>query len=354
VLPSIPADCSADVTAELQSWVDQLPNHATAELRAGGCYRIEGTLVLANCTNLTLAGNGATLEATTPGTGGRLQRRERSQLNIVNSHDVTVHDLIVRGANPHAGVSPEAYQPAFEAQHAFSLHGDDGVTLDRVQAYDVYGDFVYIGGTAGTPSRHVTVTHSHFERNGRQGISVTDGDDILISRNEIGYVSRSVFDLEPNKRADEARNIRIENNVTGPAHNYWLANKGSGINVGDVTVSHNVMQEPSGALVIVAGPSFGKRGPFTFVDNTFRTTGAVADENAVGAFLFENAAGVRVTGNDVQVPAARHMAGVELRAASEVSVTGNQFTGVTKTVISTAPRPARRPRRRRTSAPAAG
>jgi Right handed beta helix region len=325
-----------DVTAELQSWLDQLPDHATAALRPDGCYRVEGTVELANRHDLVLAGNGATLKATTTGTGGRLARRQRSQLNIVDSENVTVRDLIVRGANPHAGVGAAAYQPDFEAQHAFSLHGDDGVTLDHVQAYDVYGDFVYIGGTVGTPSRHITVRRSRFARNGRQGISITDGEDVLITGNEISDVRRSVFDLEPNKRADEARHIRIDDNRTGRAVNYWLADKGSGINIGDVTIARNVMEAPSGALVIVFGPAFGRRGPFTFLDNNFQTTGAVRDEGAAGAFLFANAGNIRLSGNEVRVPASSRLVGVELRDVIDVVVADNRFTGVTKTLLSDA------------------
>jgi len=337
VVPAtIGADCSTDVTAELQSWLDQLPDHVTAELGTRACYRIEGTVKLDHRRKLVLAGNGSTFKARTAGVGGRIQRRQRSQLNILNSSDITVRDLVVRGANPHAGVGPAAYQPALEAQHAFSLHADDNVTLDRVQAYDVFGDFVYIGGAGGTPSRHITVMHSHFDRSGRQGISVTDAEDVLIDGNAIADVGRSLFDLEPNLRAQEARRIRIENNVTGGATNYWLADKGSGINIGDITVSHNVMQEPTGALVIVKGPAFGTRGPFAFVDNSFWTTGAVSEAHAAGAFLFAHAAGIRISGNEVRVSPAAHLAGVELRDCRDAAVTGNRFTGVTKTIVSSA------------------
>jgi hypothetical protein len=329
---SVTADCSRDVTAELQAWLDQLPDDVTAALGPDGCYRVEGTVVLSRRHDIVLAGNGATFKATTVGTGGRLARRQRSQLSIIDSSNIAVRDLIVRGANPHAGIAEAAYQPQFEAQHAFSLHADDGVTLDGVQAYDVYGDFVYVGGKGGTPSRRITVTRSRFARNGRQGIAITDADGVLITGNEINAVRRSVFDLEPNTRADEVRHIRIENNRTGRATNYWLAAKGSGINVGDVTVSRNVMQAPSGALVIVAGPSFGKRGPFTFVDNVFRTTGAVTDENAIGAFLFAYVAGVRLAGNAVRVAPAARLAGVELRDTSGVVLRANRFIGVTRDV----------------------
>ena len=77
----------------------------------------------------------------------------------------------------------------------------------------------------------------------------------------------------------------------------------SGANVGDVVASHNVMTAPSGALVIVYGPKKGThRGPFTFTDNVFRTTGAVSDEDATGAFLFVNVNGVTIRGNRLTVP----------------------------------------------------
>jgi hypothetical protein len=334
VVPSsITEDCSADVTTDLQSWLDSTPDDARLMLRRGACFRIEGTLELVHRNNLVLDGLGAALKATTRGTGGRLQVRARSQVNIVNSRNVIVRDLKVNGANPYAGTSTRAYQPGFEAQHAFVLLRDDGVTLDHVAASDVYGDFVYIGGAAGHPSRHVTIVDSHFERSGRQGISVTNGDDVQIVGNTIGEVARSLIDLEPNLGSDEARNIRIANNTTGAARNFWLADKGSGVNVGNVTVTHNVMEAPTGGLVFVYGPQRGQRGPFTFSGNVLQVTGAVTDEDAVGAFVFANARNVSITDNRLTVPVDRAMPAVELRATSDVVISDNRFLGTAKPML---------------------
>jgi hypothetical protein len=330
---SIPSDCSVDVSAELQSWFDGLADHVTAALPDGACYRIEKTLVLARRRDLVIEGNGATLKATTTGVGGRLQQRARSQLSIAHSQNITVRNLTVHGANPRGGANSAAYQPGFEAQHGFSLLADDNVTLDRVHASDVYGDFVYIGGAVKKPCRHITVKNSTFERSGRQGISVTNGEDILIASNHISDVGRSMFDLEPNLRGAEVRRIRIEDNTTGAALNYWIANKGVGINIGDVTVSRNVMKSPTGALVIVVGPKFGKRGPFTFANNDFVTTGAVSDEHAAGAFLFVNVSGVAITGNRLRVTGTAQLAGVEVRTSDHVAVNDNRFTGTTRTML---------------------
>jgi hypothetical protein len=114
--------------------------------------------------------------------------------------------------------------------------------------------------------------------------------------------------------------------------NFWLANKGVGINIGDVTASRNVMKAPSGGLVFVFGPKRGKRGPFAFHDNEFQLTGTVTDEGATGAFVFVNAQDVQISGNRVRVPAAHGISGVELRASNDVDLSGNQFTGTVQLV----------------------
>jgi hypothetical protein len=330
---SIAADCSADVTAQLRAFMGSVPNGSTITFPKKACYRIEGILALARRANLEIDGNGATLKATTVGRGDRLSVRARSQLSIVGSTNITVRNLVVRGANPHAGTSLAAYQPLYEAQHAFNLLHDNGILLDRVQAYDTYGDFVYIGGPPGKPSHDVTVARSTFARSGRQGISITNADSVFITANTVDDVARSLFDLEPNVPSAEARDVHITANTIGSIRNYWLANKGVGSNIGDITVQGNTMQGTSGGLVIAFGPKRGLRGPYTFTGNSFTTDGTITDEDALGAFLFSNAHDVTVTGNRVKVGPASQLAGVELRATDGASIAGNHFTGTTQLVI---------------------
>jgi hypothetical protein len=333
---SIAADCSVDVSAALAAWLQSVPNGSTILLAKNGCYRIETTLELRDRHDLVVEGNNATLRAFTAGTGSRLVIRGRSQLAIVGSSNVMIRDLVVRGANPNAGSNADAYQPALEAQHAFVVNGDDHVVLDHVQAYDVYGDFVYIGAAEGSISSHVTVTGSRFARSGRQGISITNGNDVIITHNDIAGVARSLFDLEPNLRDGRVENVRIESNTTGAAVNFWLGNKGSGINIGDITVTGNVARAPTGGLIFVFGPAWGSRGPYRFVDNTFTLTGAVTDENSSGAFTFVHASGITVRGNRVTVASARRIPLVELRGASDVLVQGNRTAGISREVVADA------------------
>jgi hypothetical protein len=330
---SITADCSADVTGQLRTFVASVSDGSTISFPAHACYRIDGTVVLAHRANLAIDGNGATLKATVPGNGDRLAVRGRSQLSITGSTNVTVRNLVVRGANPRAGTSLDAYQPRYEAQHAFNLINDDGVLLDRVQAYDTYGDFVYVGGPPGKPSHNVIVARSQFARSGRQGISITNADGVLITGNHVDDVARSFIDLEPNIPSAEARDVQIVDNTTGAIRNYWLANKGVGSNIGDITATGNVMSGASGGLVIAFGPKRGVRGPYTFTGNRFLTTGLVTDEDARGAFLFSNTHDVAVTGNRISVSPASQLAGVELRATGGATIRDNVFAGTTKPLI---------------------
>ena len=76
------------------------------------------------------------------------------------------HDRHRRESN--AGRSDAVYQPKYEAQHVYRA-GRRHDLLDRVQAYDTYGDFVWVG--PGT--NHLTARNSTFSWNGRQGWAAT-------------------------------------------------------------------------------------------------------------------------------------------------------------------------------------
>ena len=102
---TIAADCSVDVSAALQAWLQSVPDGSTILLAKNACYRIESTVEFRDRHDLLVEGNNATLRAFTAGTGGRLAIRGRSHFAIVGSTNVTIRDLVVRGANPHAGSS---------------------------------------------------------------------------------------------------------------------------------------------------------------------------------------------------------------------------------------------------------
>src|SRR5919204_1996586 len=62
------ATCSAtmpEVSAQIQAWLDSLPNGVTARLGAKRCYRTELPIMIRAKTDYTLDGNGSKLQAFT-------------------------------------------------------------------------------------------------------------------------------------------------------------------------------------------------------------------------------------------------------------------------------------------------
>lgn len=323
-------DCSVDTSVALQAWIDSKPDQSVLPFPAHACYRIDKTLYVRNRHGLTFEGNGVVLKAVSLGD------RTRGQLVFDGGNNITVRNVVIRGANPTAGADRGAYHADFEAQHAFQISGAANMLLDHVQAYDLYGDFVYIGpGKNNVPSRNVRVIDSHFERSGRQGISVTHAVNVTIRGNEISEVARSMFDIEPNDPRQQARSIRIIGNVTGRAGNFWLADKGDDASIGDILISGNRMTAPTGGLIFVFAAGGAYRGPFVIENNEFIANDRVGDESSSGAFFFTHAENVTIRNNAVTFPGSGDMPAVELRDSHHVQVTGNTFTNAGETMLAT-------------------
>ena len=328
VPPNISHDCSKDVTVALQSWINRKPDGSVLKFGAQTCYRIDKTVFVQNKHHLRIEGNGATLKAVLLGD------RNRAQLVLQGGSDLTVHNLVIRGANFDGG-KRNGYHPDLEAQHAFSVSGASDVVLDDVQAYDLYGDFVYIGsGTRGETSRNVTVSNSEFSRSGRQGISITNAVDVTIKGNKIGEVPRSLFDIEPNVPTQQARSIHIIGNTTGAAGNFWLANKGAPASIGDIEISGNRMTAATGGLFFVYSESGPYRGPYVFENNDLIANDKVTDEGSKGAFFLTHAENITIRNNRVSFEGG-DMPAVQLRDSHHVQLTGNKFTGAGETIVAT-------------------
>jgi hypothetical protein len=333
---SIASDCSVDVTAALQKWIQSVPNSSTLRLRRKACYRIDGTVTVAGRQHLTLDGRGATLQAKTGGDKGR------RHLVFLGGRDIVVRNLTVRSTNLNARVPGGAYDGSRAFQHAFSFLGVQQGRLDKVQVYNVFGDFVYIGAgpkiadpKIGVWSRDIKVTNSTFDGSGRQGISITAGKKIVIDRNTIGHAGQTLIDLEANTPDGGAVDVRITRNRTGAARHFWLANKGAGTQIRDIVVEHNRMTEATGALVFVYGPLGGYRGPFRFVDNHFIANNRAFDEGSRGAFFLSRVDGALIRGNVVTFPAGQQMPAVENQDSLNIVVKGNTFTNAGQEIITT-------------------
>ena len=240
---SIVADCSVDMTQNLHVWIASVPDSSTLEFGKDACYRIDGGMVIDDRNDLTFQGNGSTFQVFTEG------HSTRANWTLRGGSNFTFRNMTARGANPNAGLAGEAYVRALEWQHAWRFRGTQGVLLENVQAYDVYGDFVNVSFDSrvpypGPPTRNVTVRNSRFERNGRYGLTVTHGENLVYENNYIGDVRWSSFNVELNHSVDVGRNIRIEGNRFGPAKHHMFVAKGAGTSesVGNIVIRGNVME----------------------------------------------------------------------------------------------------------------
>jgi hypothetical protein len=319
---TVASDCSRDVTGEINDWIASVPDHSTLVFGRGACYRIDGSILVEDRFGLTMEGNGATFAAGTDGDYGR------RHFWFFGGGDLVIRDVTVRGANPYGGAREDAVNLAREAQHAFALQGVQGALLERVQAYDTYGGFVYLSADIrpgrGAWSRDITIRDSRFERNGWQGIAVSAAENVLIEHNYVGDVGMVTFDLEPDASDWGARNVRIVGNTTGPGLLGWLANAGHGSNVSQIYVAGNVMVGPTGVPIInVITPAGAYREGYVFENNRFLVNG----NGWRSGMEFTGITDLLISNNQVMHPPWADISAVGLSDSRGVRVLDNAFTG---------------------------
>lgn len=314
---SIAHDCSRDVTAELQAWIDSVPDGSQLDFAPGGCYRIDRTLRIVERHGLTFDGHGATFRAFTDGRElPPSQARTRSQWSFVFGSNITVQNMTVRGANPNAGRSDAAYVADLEAQHGFVVAGTQNLLIALVRVYDTYGDFVYIGA----PSSHVRVTASAFARNGRQGWTVVGGEDIVFDHNSISETRRATIDMEESSVEATTRHVVFSNNYIGPGRLFLLSNHGAAALVEDVQFLYNDVRGRAMQLHFEGPP--GTRNHIKVIGNS---SDSGASQQGGGLIFFDGATDVQVKDNWQPLQPDRGISGVGLANSRDVEVSGNKF-----------------------------
>lgn len=302
VPPSIPSDCSVDVTAQLQAWLDSLPNGTTADL-AGGCFRAEGTLTLNNRFGITLEGTGATLRASTVGDG------HRSSIRVIDGGQFAVRNLTIEGGYANPGV----HDTTVQWSHGVDLLGPDGVLVENVTVRNVGGDCVY-AGLGALRTRSATVRNVTCDGTGRNGVSAVATNTLAVEGGSYGRIGFIAFDVEPNTTTGSGVDGATFTGATvGP---YYL-------DVGTVVGSNTISNVTFSAITVTAAkggrfrvltPTGMRRTNITVIGNT---SAAAYPGDAVYA---ERTDGLTVANNALPTT------GVELRC---VDVTGLAFAGNT-------------------------
>ncbi len=297
-----------DVTDALQSFIDNLDDGLLVRFHRGGRYRVEGTLFVTN-KSLTFDGQNATIFATTPGT------LERSQWWITGGERIIFRNIIVDGANPHAGMGDNAYNKAREKQHGFRIEGVAGIELDHVKVTDTYGDFVYVARFVQDTTTNVWIHDSTFKRNGRQGIALVAATGVIIERNTFSETRRSTIDLEPNGPAQLVSTVFVLNNTVSRGRLLFIASHGSGP-VNDIVISGNRLPKHVMSIDVMA-PSGQRRKNWIVTNNT-------SDTVSYGRPIrFIAVDGVLVTGN--RQPISGPAEGVRLSNVCGGKVVNNVF-----------------------------
>lgn len=241
----IPADCSVDVTTELNEAFATAREGAVIQLRENGCYRIDGTLSLQDRRGLTIDGNGATFD------GSHVDGdRTRRHMRIRDGGDLVIEDLAIVGSRC---PEPPCEGPGLserERQHGIAVENVDGIRIQRVTIMNVWGDFVYVSQKGdGDRSADVAILDSLLKNSGRQGIAPAGVVGLEVRNNVIIDAGRTVFDFEG--EGDGAQDVLLtDNDVVRPDNatlNVNCADRGTGtvLNQGPIDlVGNRIYQSP--------------------------------------------------------------------------------------------------------------
>jgi hypothetical protein len=272
VPPDIDSTGRADVTAVLQRFIDDAPDGATIQFAADATYRIEGTLHILRRVGLTIDGQGATFVATE-----QTSDPDRAHWWIDASNDIQLTDLTIQGAHP----NPGTYVEDFEWQHGVQIYGGSEIEIGPDVAINGnQGDGVYVARWA----QGVTIHDCTITWNGRMGVAVVAGRDVVVERCRLNNIAFSAFDIEPNEGSDPpegADGITFrDNRIDGPVFSKFFAMGGFGP-ISNVVVTRNVVDDSRSGISVDARPVSGSPG---------RTDIVITDN--VGGGIFEGADGI--------------------------------------------------------------
>jgi chitodextrinase len=279
---SVAADCSRDVTAELQSWINSVPNGATLTFGAGACYRVEGVLLVQGRSGLTFEGKGSTLRATTIGDG------HRSTFRFKDGGGHTVRAFTIEGGYTAQGI----HKTDVQWSHGVELLGTQGALIENLTVRNVAGDCVYLGlGAART--RDATVRDVTCTGTGRNGVSFVAADRSRVERGTYTGIGLIAFDVEPNDIAGFGVDGATVDGATVGSYYLDVGMVIGTAPISNVTFANIVVTAAKGARFRVLTPTTLRRTTIAFTGNTAKST------LAGDAIYVERTDGLTVTGNAI-------------------------------------------------------
>jgi hypothetical protein len=250
--PPVASDCSRDVTADFNAWLNTVPDGSDVFLRRNGCYLSNGTISFQNRHNMSIVGQGATIKAATDVSGNT----NRARLEFDLGGGFVVRDVILQGRNFTADCAvygqPSCFNQAVTLGRAFDrgvfVKGSDGVLLDNVQILNSWGDGLEATAHRNPApldvnARNVTVQNSRIDTTGRHAFSCSGCQNFTVQNNTITNLGYDGVNVEREFDGQTGDLTMIGNRVS----NLWLSMLNVtwiGPGLGPIVVRDNVMAEP--------------------------------------------------------------------------------------------------------------
>ena len=306
---------STDVTVALQSFVDSAPNNTVLCLRPGATYRLGDRISINRRTGLTIDGQGASMISPTA--------RGTPFFYVNEGSGITFRNFVLEGQH-HAAGTVNAHNVGLQHGHGIALEATRNVLIERVTMRRIFGDFVYIGtNPSWVWTDGVTIRNNNFALNGRMGIAVVAGRNILVTGNTIDKVGMFTFNIEPNEapagKVGGGQNVEFSFNRVGSGTHtnqfgpLFFAAAGHG-NTTNVRVLSNTLTGQAMRVLVDRGPSQYVRADITISGNT----SSVGAGGPVMRFVRTN--GVTIT-NNVQPLSGGSL--VQATECTNVTVSGN-------------------------------
>ena len=201
-----------------------------------GC--IDGGIIISEASNICLLfENGATLKAIYGNKEGS------TIINVINSENI-----LIKGGHL-IGDRERSYQ-VDQFGYGIAIYASTKVTVEGCYNEKCCGDGIFIGWitTYTITNSQIKILDTICDNNRRQGISVVDGQDIIISgctlTNTNGAEPQSGIDIEPDRGASASpcTNILIDNCNFESNFNYDII-AGGGNGCSQVTISNNTFKK---------------------------------------------------------------------------------------------------------------
>ncbi len=209
---SIASDCSVDVSAAITNWIASVPDNSILSFGTDKCYRVESPIDFSGRTGLDFEGNGSSFRVFNAPTD------QDAVWRVWQSSNMKFNNMTVTGSYANGGT----HDPSLQHAHGFDLRGTTA-EISKVNIRKVAGDCVYFGlGSDSTTRSSGSFHDSVCNSIGRNGVSVTAGDNITVQRSSFNTIGYETFDVEPNIAAGNwgSNNVTIDSNTIGSYYLY--------------------------------------------------------------------------------------------------------------------------------------